>query len=197
MLELFNSSSSVVITHDDEEDGLDTHFLDLRLVIKNNKFTYCTYRKPSCSYNYVPFYSCHPLSTKQGIIATECVRLSITNSTGKPFDFQVSFFFASLNDRGYDMISARRIAAKYTWNRKAEFMQRKVVNDCEVVRKIVAFRIPYSDGAADFNISAILAEHAIKLDTAIISKLRFITCYLANKNLFRLRFRRFVKIGGE
>ena len=71
----------------------------------------------------------------QGIIATECVRLLITNSTGKSFDFQVLFFLARLNDRGYDMISARRNAAKYTWNRKAEFMQRKVVNDCEAVHK--------------------------------------------------------------
>lgn len=34
MLALFNSSSSFVATHDNQEDGLDIHLLDLRLVIK-------------------------------------------------------------------------------------------------------------------------------------------------------------------
>ena len=188
---MFLNNFGIVVTHDDFENQLDTHFLDLRLIVNDNtnSIGISTYRKPTCSYNYVPFSSCHSMTVKMGIVATECVRMLVTNCDAASFETQIHFFMGKLKLRGYDLRAVRRIVDRYGFERREQFLGNGArIRD---KRKIVPFKTPSSEGLASLGIESIVRNIASELCSDTRAKLRIIVCFTASKNLFRIRYGRF------
>ena len=57
---------------------------------------YSAYRKPKCTYAYLPFNSDHSSSTKLGINQTEVARMLKTNFAESDFMREVVFFRAQI-----------------------------------------------------------------------------------------------------
>ena len=53
-----------------------------------------------CTYDYLPFVSCHSKNTKVGIFKVETIRLMRTNLFQASFEAEVEFTFRKLIDRG-------------------------------------------------------------------------------------------------
>ena len=60
-----------------------------------------THFKPTETFQYTHFSSCHPLGVKKGFIKGEALRLLRTNSSENEFKSKISHFRASLIERGY------------------------------------------------------------------------------------------------
>ena len=59
-------------------------------------------RKPMCTYDYLPFESCHSSNTKLGISKGEIIRPMHTNLFRESFEAEVEITFRKILDRGYD-----------------------------------------------------------------------------------------------
>ena len=82
------------ITHDahDAENARYSSFLDLNIYLCGDQtISYSTYRKPKCTYSYLPFHSCPSSATKLAIVHTELNRLLPTNFLEADFDREVIF----------------------------------------------------------------------------------------------------------
>ena len=80
---------------------------------------YSTYRKPMCTYDYLPFVSCHSNNTKLGIFKGEVLRLVRTNMFQDSPEKDVGFTFNKLVDRGHDRDALRKIRRNMPWIQKA------------------------------------------------------------------------------
>ena len=84
----------------------ETVFLDT-VVYKGNRFKeqsildIKTHFKPTETFQYTHFTSCHPPSVKNGFVKGECLRILRTNSSEATFDENISNFKNHLRDRGY------------------------------------------------------------------------------------------------
>ena len=60
ILDLLNAwDSGIIVTDDPSEQGDSTTFLDLAIAVTARGIHYKTYRKPLCSYAYLPIHSSH------------------------------------------------------------------------------------------------------------------------------------------
>ena len=114
MLNSFDES--IRVTHDVSELEHYTTFLDLQITRKDGVFDYSTHRKKLCTYAYLPFNSCHSVSSRIGIVHTEFYRLLLTNRDEHNFNSQVVFFSGKLKDRGYKPSLVRKYVERYTWS---------------------------------------------------------------------------------
>ena len=105
----------IVITHDCSELGQTTSVLDFYITLNRRDVMYETYRKPLCTYDYLPFASCHSESTRLGIFKGELVRLLRTNKIRSGFEKEAEFTFRKLVDRGYCRVALRKIRSHITW----------------------------------------------------------------------------------
>lgn len=76
-------------------------FLDLDITIKRTEISFETFRKPINVYQYMPWSSCHPISTKQGFVFGETKRIIRTCSTYEARLKHVGIFYNCLRARGY------------------------------------------------------------------------------------------------
>ena len=60
-----------------------------------------THFKPTKTFQYTHFSSCHPLSIKKGFVKGEALSLVRTNSVKKSFEFKKLQFLTRLLERGY------------------------------------------------------------------------------------------------
>lgn len=156
------------------------HFLDLYITF-DGSVSYCTYRKPGCSYSYVPFNSCHPFATKNGIVRTEVARLHRTCKQKEDFLREVLFFKAKAKACGYPSACFDRVLNGNGTFRSVQ-CPRPANND------VVPFKLRYFHGAECLRISKHYHDCAVSLN----KDFDIVVCYMANKNLFRQRFGRFV-----
>jgi hypothetical protein len=190
VLRVLNSfDEGITVTHDDSEHDKATSFLDLAININRGYVHYSTYRKPMCMYDYLPYNSCHDRSCKLGIFKGECVRLLKTNLKEADFEKQIEFTYRRLLDRGYDRSSLRKIRADFSWHTKKKRMVSRPAPEAR--KRVMPFKMPYSDCACRLNVGKILMEHSSMLSQSFRDGHRFVLCYTANKNLFRLRYSRF------
>ena len=190
MLALFEThGDGLQVTHDEEEDSRLTHFLDLLIDIRESSLKLSTYRKPLNMYDYVPGNSAHPVHTKQALIRTEMVRLLRTNSDADSFNFHRDFFLGKLKARGHDVLQARAIADEYPFSSRCCILDKSKKQKTQ--KKLVPFKLTFATGADDLGISSAVRKHSWRLGEKQ-HQLRFVTCYLAGKSLFRLRYSRFI-----
>ena len=134
---------SIHVTHDDAESGESSSFLDLYInASDSSNIVYETYRKPMCTYDYLPYNSCHSKACKHGIFKGEVKRLLRTNSRRESFEREVNFTFQKLIDRGYNREVLRSIRDACPWSSKHSQNEGK---QHFVVKRVLPFKIRYSD----------------------------------------------------
>ena len=92
--------NGITLTHEDEHP-LHVNFLDLVIHLDEPVISFETYRKPNCLYMYTPWNSCHHVSVKTGVVATEVIRLLRTNSRENSFRKHISILQSKFKHRGY------------------------------------------------------------------------------------------------
>ena len=96
-----------------EISEIETTFLDT-IIHKGDRFRndsildICTHYKPTETFQYTHFTSCHPLGVKRGFIKGEALRLLTTNSSETMFEDNLSKFKSRLIKRGYPKKLMRR-----------------------------------------------------------------------------------------
>ena len=151
---------------------------------------YSTYRKSMCMYDYLPFSSCHDRNCKLGIFKGELFRLLKTNLQEADFLKQSEFTFRKLIERGYDRIALRKIKSEFTWQSKQERLAPKGVEAFH--KQILPFKLQFSDSFRRVGIGRILTEQCSILPESFSSRHKIVVCFTSNKNLFRLRYFRFL-----
>ena len=174
---------SLTVTIDGDETLSRAHFLDLDLQVVGNHVEYSTYRKPLCLYMYTPFNSCHPKHIFSGIIATELFRLLTTNSKQKQYEHHKSILFQKLRLRGYSVPLMYSVAARV----EEDFYAAQQHGENS---RIIPFKLPYADVFRRISLGKVLKTHFDLLAGSPCG--RVVMCYTSNKNLFRLRYGRFM-----
>ena len=96
-----------------EISEIETTFLDT-IIYKGDRFRndsilgIRTHYKPTETFQYTHFTSCHPLGVKRGFIKGEALRLLKTNSSETMFEDNLSKFTSRLIKRGYPIKLIRR-----------------------------------------------------------------------------------------
>ena len=177
------------VTRDLGDSDKRSTFLDLDVDISGGKLSYCTYRKPMNTYQYLPYNSCHHESSKLGIFRTELHRFLITNSTVDSFSFQAHFTMHKLILRGYPADSLFKILDEFPWSQKQHILNRPAK---QVKRKVVPFKLAFFGKAPELKLGSILGRAKSLLPVDFLRNHRIVACFTVGKNLFRKRYARFV-----
>jgi hypothetical protein len=84
-----------------EQSTTSLPFLDIRVVLNNDKLEYYTFQKSLNKYAYITRSSCHPFSTIKGFIKAELIRYARLSSDDLYFNYTKSLFKTRLLKRGY------------------------------------------------------------------------------------------------
>ena len=102
-----------------------TSFLDLSITLEDSHVVYSTYRKPMCTYSFLPSVSCHSKASKLAIVHGEVIRYLRTNMFETDFCREKQFLLCKLRDRGYGFDEIRLVADKYCWSMKTDIVAKK------------------------------------------------------------------------
>ena len=136
----------------------ETTFLDTS-VYKGERFTnesvldIRTHYKPTETFQYTHFSSCHPPRVKKGFIKGEALRLLRTNSSKTAFEEKIKLFQSHLIDRGYPEGLVQRTLSEVNFeNRKQALLPKPKEN-----RRILPFVTQYHPAVP--NVKQILMKH--------------------------------------
>ena len=87
------------------------------------------------------------------------------------------------------MLQARAIADEYPFSSRCCILDKSKKQKTQ--KKLVPFKLTFATGADDLGISSAVRKHSWRLGEKQ-HQLRFVTCYLAGKSLFRPRYSRFI-----
>eukprot|EP00929_Paragymnodinium_shiwhaense_P034013 TRINITY_DN18558_c1_g1_i4.p1 TRINITY_DN18558_c1_g1~~TRINITY_DN18558_c1_g1_i4.p1 ORF type:complete len:660 (+),score=35.49 TRINITY_DN18558_c1_g1_i4:774-2753(+) len=188
ILSAFNNwNDNIKVTHEDDERFDFVHFLDIQFDLSSG-FVHKLYRKPGNTYSYTPGISCHSPHVFVSVIHTGLTRMLRVCSQRSDYERELAFFWTQLRRCGYAHKVFEKATASKNWHNRADVLQKK---EKESDVKVVPFKIPYACGMEHLKIGAALNAHRMLLgDDADCFKL--VACYVSNKNLFRLRFKRFL-----
>ena len=113
-----------------------------------------------------------------------------TNKFEADFDRECTFFLARLKSRGYDVAKARQVMGRYDWCDKKRILGRKN-NENKHKKQIVPLKINFHDQLEQTDISMIIRESSRRLNRSI-PDLKLVLCFMTNRNMFRLRYDRFL-----
>ena len=143
------------------------------------------FRKPQRLFMYVPFTSAHPKAMFRAIVLTELTRLIRTCDREVDFVRSRAVAFAKFRARGYPDKLLQSCEARRSFARKhhVDFVAPK---SCTTV---VPFKIKFFPQADEIGLSSALSchWHLLKIDN-----IRPVLCFKSNRNLFRLRYSRFL-----
>ena len=141
-----------------EISDTETTFLDTS-VYKGERFTnesvldIRTHYKPTETFQYTHFSSCHPPGVKKGFIKGEALRLLRTNSSKTAFEEKIKLFQSHLIDRGYPEGLVQRTLSEVNFeNRKQALLSKPKAN-----RRILPFVTQYHPAVP--NVKQILMKH--------------------------------------
>ena len=133
-------------------------FLDTE-VFKGPRFTDSktldvqTHFKPTETFQYTHFSSCHPFSVKKGFIKGEALRLLRTNSVKEIFELRKLEFLTRLIERGYPKELAEKILAEVHFSLRSKALQNKTATSNSVLPFVTTFN------PATPNLKKILMKH--------------------------------------
>jgi hypothetical protein len=84
-----------------EYDKGSLNFLDVKLILQDNRIHFHTFQKALNKYAYITKSSCHPLATIKGFIKGELIRYSRLSSSKHYFNYSKELFRSRLLKRGY------------------------------------------------------------------------------------------------
>ena len=122
---------------------LDSNILDVR-----------THFKPTETFQYTQFSSCHPLSVKKGFVKGEALRLLRTNSAIENFTTEIRNFKARLISRGYPSDFIDRILAEVKFSDRQNALKNRTRTSN---KRILPFVTKYNP--ANPNLKKILMKH--------------------------------------
>ena len=121
------------------------NFLDTT-VFKGERFDIHTHFKPTETFQYTHFSSCHPPGVKKGFIKGEALQLLRTNSSAKSFVENITQFKTFVCARDYPNSLVERITSKVKFSeRKLALQQRETVR-----KKILPFVTTYHPAVPNF-----------------------------------------------
>ena len=121
---------------------------------KNNQSPSNTHYKPTDTFQYTHFASCHPPGVKYGFIKGEAIRLLRTNSSKKTFEESLLKFKQRLRSRGYpENIIERSLSGVTFASRQSALAQKKKKGH----ERLLPFVTTYHPAVK--NLKQILMEH--------------------------------------
>ena len=157
-----------------------------------------TFFKPANLYLYTPWMSCLPRATLVGTVNTEaqrCVRTCRYHTQALESWHHLANKFRA---RGYPLDVL--LSAEARWVSENSIVAAPNSNTARG-DYIVPFKFPYFSGASKLNMCKAVYEHACSLSIfdkcnnifmAGSKTIRVVNCWTSNRNLFRLRYRRFL-----
>ena len=152
-----------------EISDTETTFLDTS-VYKGERFTnesvldIRTHYKPTETFQYTHFSSCHPAGVKKGFIKGEALRLLRTNSSKTAFEEKIKLFQSHLIDRGYPEGLVQRTLSEVNFeNRKQALLPKPKVN-----KRILPFVTQYHPAVP--NVKQILMKHWHLIEEQLLLK---------------------------
>lgn len=182
---------AIKVTHEEDERFDAGHYLDIEYSFVGTRFAFTTYRKPQATYAYTPFSSCHSPATFAAVLATERNRLLLTNSDEAAFERQWVFAASKFKECGYPGALIEQVAAKRQWQDRDQVFERR---HARVRKRIIAFKCSFVESFKILAMQKLFNEH---LKEYLNPGTRFIVCHLASRNLFRLRYQRFIGDSSE
>ena len=144
-----------------------------------------THFKPTETFQYTHFSSCHPLSVKKGFVKGEALRLLRTNSVKESFEFKKLQFLTRLLERGYPKSFAEDILTEIKFSMRNTALQSK----SKTSKKIIPFVTTFNPATP--NLKKILIQHwhliAGNHNLAQIFKNRPMVAYRKDKSLVRAK----------
>ena len=113
-----------------------------------------THFKPTETFQYTHFSSCHPLSVKKGFVKGEALRLLRTNSVKESFEFKKLQFLTRLLERGYPKSFAEDILTEIKFSMRNTALQNKSKTAKKTIRPFITISNP-----ATSNLKKILMKH--------------------------------------
>ena len=99
-----------------------------------------TYYKPTETFQYTNFYSCHPPGVQKGFIKGEALRLLRTNSSLLTFEDNIKNFKRCLEERGYPANTVEKHLAEVKFTDRKRSLEQRNKN---AGKKILPFVIQY------------------------------------------------------
>ena len=82
-----------------------------------------THFKPTKTFQYTHFTSCHPPSVKNGFVKGEALRILRTNSSKDTFEENISKFKRHLRDRGYPRNLVEKLLSEIKFTRRGSVLK--------------------------------------------------------------------------
>ena len=98
-----------------------------------------THFKPTETFQYTHFSSCHPLSVKKGFVKGEALRLRRTNSVKESFEFKKLQFLTRLLERGYPKSFAEDILTEIKFSMRNKALQNKPKTSKKIIPFVTTF----------------------------------------------------------
>ena len=98
-----------------------------------------THFKPTETFQYTHFSSCHPFNTKKGFIKGEALRLLRTNSVKENFDKHKRDFKQRLCNRGYPTALGHKILTEVQFSDRTEALRNKTKKAKEILPFVTTY----------------------------------------------------------
>ena len=108
-----------------EINFLDTTIFKGERFFKNSVLDVCTHFKPTETFQYTHFTSCHAPSVRKGFIKGEALRLLRTNSSEKLYEDNIKKFKTRLRERGYPDNLINNILGEIRFEERKSALQEK------------------------------------------------------------------------
>ena len=143
-----------------------------------------------CTYDYLPYNSCHSRRAMIGIFKGELILFLRTNYHQGNFERHADFTITKLLDRGSDRIAFRKFRGELSWASKTQLIQKRP--PAASTSRVLPFKIRYSDAVHEIGPGRILTSLSDTLPPTFKAAHRILLCHVSNKNMFRLRYYRFL-----
>ena len=112
----------------------DTRFRDQSILDVKTHF------KPTETFQYTHFTSCHPRSLKNGFVKGEALRILRTNSSKDTFEENISKFKGHLQDRGYPSNLVEKLLSEIKFTRMCSVLKGKNKTQKDILPFVTQYR---------------------------------------------------------
>ena len=99
-----------------------------------------THFKPTETFQYTHFTSCHPPSMKNGFVKGEALRILRTNSSKDTFEEKISKFKRHLRDRGYPRNLVEKLLSEIKFTRTCSVLKGKNKTQKDILPFVTQYR---------------------------------------------------------
>jgi len=161
------------------------NFLDLVVLVKNNKIHTKVYQKELNTYAYLPFHSYHTPAQKRGFIKGEAIRYARISTSEADFKFMIKLFTLRLQRRGYPLSFIQRALGQVQHKDRQKYTVTAKSNNNKVIPLL--FKTEYNPIVSQSNLRTALNQftaNVLKLANVHPSISQKVTiCYKMPKKL--------------